>query len=110
MEQVLLIMTNLPDMASAQSMARRLVEQRLAACVNCLPAVQSTYRWQGVIEQAEEVTLLIKSVAGRYAELEAAIKGTHPYQVPEIIALPVTAGLPAYLDWVVQETKKDMNV
>jgi periplasmic divalent cation tolerance protein len=110
MEQVLLVMTNLPDMASAQSMARWLVEQRLAACANCLPAVQSTYRWQGAIEQAEEVTLLIKSVAGRYAELEAAIKGAHPYQVPEIVALPVTAGLPAYLDWVVQETKKDMNV
>jgi periplasmic divalent cation tolerance protein len=109
MEHVLLVMTNLPDRQSAQDMARRLVEARLAACVNCVSGVQSVYRWQGAVEQAEEVSLLIKTSASRYAELEAAIKSSHPYQLPEIVALPAS-GLPAYLDWVMQETKKDTNV
>jgi periplasmic divalent cation tolerance protein len=103
-------MTNLPDLQSAQIMARMLVEQRLAACANCLPAVKSVYRWQGAVEEADEVTLLIKTAGSRYAELEAAIKGSHPYDVPEIVVVPLTGGLPAYLDWVVQETKKDSNV
>jgi len=110
MEQVMLVLTNLPDMPSAHAMARRLVEQKLAACVNCLPAVKSIYRWQGAIEEADEITLLIKTAASRYAELEAAIKGGHPYQLPEIIALPLTGGLPAYLAWVTQETEKDVDV
>jgi periplasmic divalent cation tolerance protein len=110
MEQVLLVMTNLPDMPSAQAMAQRLVEQKLAACVNCLPAVKSVYRWQGLIEQADEVTLVIKTSTTRYAELEAAIKEGHPYQLPEIVALTLAGGLPAYLDWVLQETKKDRDV
>lgn len=110
MDQVLLVMTNMPDAASAHAMARALVEQNLAACVNCLPGVKSIYRWQGAIEEADEVTLLIKTGAARYAELEAAIKDSHPYQVPEIVALPVAGGLPAYLAWVTQETKKDVDV
>lgn len=110
MQQTLLVLSNLPDAPSAQALARMLVEQRLAACVNILPAVQSVYRWQGAIEEATETTVLIKTTPARYAELEAAIRGTHPYEVPEIIALPVAAGLPAYLDWVVSETKKDVDV
>jgi periplasmic divalent cation tolerance protein len=109
MEQVLLVMTNLPDAASAHAMARRLVDQKLAACVNCLPGVKSIYRWQGSREEAEEVTLLIKTVAAHYAELEAVIKASHPYHVPEIIALPLAGGLPAYLAWVAQETQKDVD-
>ena len=71
--------------------------------------MQSVYQWQGAIEQTNEVTLLIKTVRARYAELEAAIKAMHPYEVPEIIALPIVAGLPAYLDWIAHETKKDVN-
>jgi periplasmic divalent cation tolerance protein len=110
MDQVLLVMTNMPDAASAHAMARRLVDQKLAACVNCLPGVKSIYRWQGAIEEADEVTLLIKTTASSYAGLEAAIKDSHPYQVPEIIALPLSGGLPAYLAWVTQETKKDADV
>jgi periplasmic divalent cation tolerance protein len=110
MDQVLLILTNLPDEASAQAVARMLVERRLVACVNLLPAVRSIYRWQGAVEEASEVTLLMKSTQSRYPELEAAIKVAHPYEVPEIIALPVAAGLPAYLDWVVSETKRDGDV
>src|SRR3954469_15948451 len=105
MEQVILVMTNLPDLHTAQAMARRLVDQKLAACVNCLPGVKSIYRWQGSREEAEELTLLIKTTASRYAELEKEIKGTHPYQLPEIVALPLTGGLPAYLAWVAHETK-----
>lgn len=104
MEQVLLVMTNMPDAQSAQAMARRLVEQKLAACVNCLPGVRSVYRWQGVVEEAEEVTLLMKTTQVRYAELENAIRAMHSYDVPEIVAMPVTAGWHPYLDWVCKET------
>lgn len=110
MSEALLILTNLPDTASAQTLAQQLVERKLAACVNIMPAVQSVYRWQGAVEQASEVTVLIKSVGSRYAELEEAIKAVHPYELPEIIALPIVAGLPAYLNWIIAETQKDVNV
>ena len=110
MEQALLVITNLADVASAQMLARALVEQRLAACVNILPAVQSIYRWNGAVEQAAEVTLLIKTTIARYAELEQAIRALHPYELPEVIAVPVSAGLPAYLEWIAQETKKETDV
>ncbi len=110
MESVLLVMTNMPDAASAERLARSLVEARLAACVNCLPGVRSVYHWQGKIEQAEETTLLIKTVQGRYAELEAAIRQAHPYQVPEIIAMPPTAGWPPYMAWIADETRKELDV
>ena len=110
MNEVLLVLTTMPDRTSAQGLARLLVDQQLAACVNCLPGVKSVYRWHGVVEEAEEVQLLIKTTRSRYAELEAAILAAHPYQLPEIIALPVVGGLPAYLDWITLETKKDVNV
>ena len=109
MEQALLVMTNLGDVASAQMLARALVEQRLAACVNILPAVQSIYRWNGAVEQAAEVTLVIKTTIARYAELEQAIRALHPYELPEVIAVPVSAGLPAYLEWIAQETRKEID-
>lgn len=110
MQQVLLILTNAPDKATGHAIARSLVEQKLAACVNLLPEVRSVYRWQGAIEEAEEITMLIKSTPERYAELETAIRRAHPYEIPEIIAVPVTAGLPEYLGWVGLETKKDVDV
>lgn len=110
MQDVLLVLTNVPDEASAKTIARVVVEGKYAACVNVLPAVQSIYRWQGAVEEATEVTLLIKTTRERYGELEAAIKGAHPYDVPEIIAMPVVAGLPSYLSWVVSETKKEVDV
>lgn len=109
MQQALLVLTNVPDEVAAQTIAHLLVERRLAACVNMLPAVQSVYQWQGKLEQASEVTLLIKTTQVRYAELEAAIKSSHPYQVPEIIAMQVVAGLPAYLGWIAEETNKDLD-
>ena len=84
--QVLLVFSNVPDADSAKKLAKHLLEQRLAACVNISPAVHSLYRWQGELEEASEVTLHIKTTQARYAELEAAIKAAHPYDVPEIIA------------------------
>lgn len=110
MQQALLILTNVPDADTAKAIARRIVEEHLAACVNILPAVQSVYRWQGEVEEAAEVTLLAKTMQSRYAELENAIRALHPYDVPEIIALPIVDGLPSYLDWIAQETKKDLDV
>ena len=100
----LLVLTNLPDRESAMKLARGLVEGRLAACVNVLSGCASVYRWQGAIEEAEEVPVLIKTRAARYADLEAAIRGLHPYELPEIIAVPVVRGLPGYLQWVADET------
>ena len=110
MQNVMLILTNAPDETTAHAIARVLVEQKLAACVNMLPGVRSVYRWQGAIEEAAEVTMLIKTTQERYADVESAIKLAHPYEVPEIIATPVMAGLPGYLGWVASETKKDVDV
>jgi periplasmic divalent cation tolerance protein len=104
MPTTLLVLTNCPDEESANAIALALVEERLAACVNILPRVQSVYRWQGAVESATEIPLFIKSTATNYPALEAAIRNRHPYQVPEIIALPVDRGLPAYLDWIASET------
>ena len=105
MSQTLLVITNLPDPASAEALAAILVEGRLAACVNILAPCRSLYRWNGALERAEEVPLLIKTTEDRYPALEAAIRAGHPYELPEVIALPVTAGLPGYLAWVAAETK-----
>jgi periplasmic divalent cation tolerance protein len=90
-------------------MARQLVEQGLAACVNILPPVASIYRWQGQVEQASEIPLLIKTTQARYQEIEQAILQAHPYEVPEIVALPLAAGLPAYLAWMQHETGKPLQ-
>ncbi|MCX8145824.1 MAG: divalent-cation tolerance protein CutA [Azovibrio sp.] len=105
MTDTLLILTNLPDPASAERLATTLVETGLAACVNILAPCHSVYRWQGAVEKATEIPLLIKTQRARYAEVEAALRSQHPYALPEIIALPITAGLPAYLDWVRQATE-----
>lgn len=110
MPRPLLVLTNLPDLAGAQMLARKLVEQRLVACANILPAVKSLYCWQGKIEEADEVSLFLKTTEARYAELEAALQAAHPYALPEIIALPIVAGLPAYLAWMAAETKKDVEI
>lgn len=104
MNEVLLVLTNCPDEASAERITTVLVEGRLAACVNRLAPVRSTYRWQGAVERAEEIPLLIKCTRARYADVEAAISAAHPYEVPEIIAMPVVAGSAAYLAWVAAET------
>lgn len=106
--QTLLVITNLPDATSAERLARALVEARLAACVNVLAPCRSVYRWQGALETADEVPVLIKTSAARYADLEAAIRAQHPYALPEIVACELTHGLPDYLKWVVEETSPGM--
>ena len=100
----LLVLTNLPDRASAEKLAAALVEQRLAACVNVLAPCRSVYRWQGAVQKEEEHPVLIKTTRERYAALEAAIRAAHPYELPEIVAVPIERGLPGYLQWVIDET------
>jgi periplasmic divalent cation tolerance protein len=100
----LLVLTNLPDRPAAEALAGALIEARLAACVNILAPCRSVYRWQGAVETTDEVPLLIKTSAARYAALEAAIRAQHPYELPEVIAIPITQGLPGYLAWVAAET------
>ena len=104
MNNILLVITNLPDEQAAASLAKQLVEARAAACVNRLAPCTSTYRWQNKIETATEVPLLIKTTKAAYPHLEKLIREYHPYELPEIIAVSVEAGLPAYLGWVNNET------
>src|SRR5450830_1908705 len=104
MSDILLVIINLPDVASAEKLARQLIEARAAACVNQLAPCISTYRWQNNIETVIEVPLLIKTTHAAYPLLEKLIREAHPYELPEIIAVPLIAGLPAYLDWVSSET------
>jgi periplasmic divalent cation tolerance protein len=106
MDDVLIVLTTCPDAASAARIARMLVENRLAACVNQLPEVASTYRWEGKIEQASEVPLLIKTTRERLPEVQEAIRTLHPYSVPEIVAVPVVAGFLPYLRWVGEQTER----
>ena len=100
----LLVLTNLPDRASAERIGDLLIENRLAACVNILAPCRSVYRWKGAVQHDEEHPLLVKTTTERYAELERAIRGAHPYELPEIIAVPIEHGLPEYLEWVSAET------
>jgi periplasmic divalent cation tolerance protein len=102
--RTLLVFTNLPDRAAAERLADALVDKRVAACVNILAPCRSVYRWQNELQRDEEHPVLIKTTEERYAALEAAIRAAHPYELPEIIAVPVERGLPAYLDWVSAET------
>ena len=107
MSETLMVFTNAPDEASAERIARHLVENHLAACVNALAPCRSVYRWQGAVEEAQEIPLLIKTTAARYPEVEAAIRALHPYELPEVLAVRVERGLPAYLAWVARETLSD---
>ena len=99
----LLVLTNLPDRAAAERLADALIEKRVAACVNILAPCRSVYRWKGAVQHDEEHPMLIKTAAERYPDLEAAIRAAHPYELPEIIAVPIERGLPAYLEWLVAE-------
>ena len=101
----LLVLTNLPDRAVAERLADTLVAKNLAACVNILAPCRSVYRWKGAVQHDEEHPMLIKTTAERCDALEQALRAGHPYELPEIIAVPVERGLPAYLDWVAAETK-----
>jgi len=107
MESMLLVITNLPDREAARRLAEGLVTARLAACVNLLSECSSVYRWKGAIETAAEVPVLIKTRASLFHEVEAFIVGHHPYEVPEVIAVPLGRGSPAYLEWLMQETRPE---
>jgi periplasmic divalent cation tolerance protein len=98
--ETLLVFCNCPDRGVALDMANHLVDRGLAACVNVSGAVTSVYKWKGGLETAEETTLLIKTTHERYTDLEREIVSRHPYELPEIIAVPVELGLSGYLDWV----------
>jgi periplasmic divalent cation tolerance protein len=101
----LLVLTNLPDRAAAERLADQLIEKRVAACINILAPCRSVYRWKGAVQHDEEHPMLIKTTRERYRALEQALKAGHPYELPEIIAMPIERGLPAYLEWVGAETK-----
>ena len=94
-----------PDPATADRIADALVDERLAACVNVLPGVRSVYRWQDAVERADEVLLVIKTTDDRLDALTARITSLHPAELPELIAVEVSGGLPAYLSWVVEQTR-----
>ena len=100
----LLCLSTCPDTETAARIARALVEERLAACVNRLPGVHSTYRWQGGVVEEAEVLLVIKSTREHFAALRDRLVELHPYEVPELIALDVTGGFGPYLDWIAAET------
>lgn len=99
-DQFVLILTTFPADGDAQSLARTIVEERLAACVNILPPMTSVYRWQGEVEQAEERQLVIKTTGTNVDALRDRIKALHPYEVPEFLVLRITAGAPDYLSWL----------
>lgn len=104
-QDTLLVITNLPDRKSAETLASALIERRVAACVNVMSPCRSVFRWQGVVEHAEEHPVFAKTPADRYADLQKVIRELHPYELPEVIAVRVEAGLPAYLEWVAAETR-----
>ncbi len=95
-----LILCTCPDRECAENIATAVVDQRLAACVSILPGIHSIYHWQGKRESADEILLLIKTHSQAYGALEHLVRQLHPYELPEIIAVPVENGLPAYLDWI----------
>jgi periplasmic divalent cation tolerance protein len=97
-----LVLCTCPEGEAAAELARRLVGERLAACVNILPGLTSVYPWQGMIETGRESLLLIKTDKAVYPHLEARLRALHPYELPEIVAVPIERGLPDYLQWISQ--------
>ncbi len=102
MTDLCLVLSTVPSAEEGTGIARRLVEERLAACVNVVPNARSFYVWQGVLEEAAEALLLIKTRRDRYPALARRIQELHSYSVPEILAIPIESGSPAYLDWVLE--------
>jgi periplasmic divalent cation tolerance protein len=107
MDEAMLVITNFPNLETAQQSAQELVELKLAACVNLFNPVQSIYRWQGKIEQAEEVSLHIKTTKNNLTKIEQVIIKNHPYDVPEIIALKIENGYVPYLQWIAKESTQN---
>ena len=105
MTDKIVVLSTCPTAEEAGKIARRLVEKRLAACVNILAGARSVYHWQGAIEENEEILLLIKSRRDLFATLRAELERIHSYEVPEVIALPIVDGSPSSLDWLERETE-----
>ena len=103
-DEAILVLTQLPDHAAAHALALALLERRLAACVSIGAPVESLYHWRGKIETGQEVPVAIKTRRTRYADVEAAVRASHPYELPEIIAVPIVDGLERYLEWIAAET------
>ncbi len=104
-ESYIIVLVTAPSAESAEAIAHSLVEQKLAACVNLIPQVRSIYSWQGAVQSDEEILLVIKTRRQLFDEkLVPAVQALHPYEVPEIIALPIDMGARGYLDWIRQET------
>ena len=101
-----LVLTQMPDRGSAEALARALLQERLAACVSIGAPVESLYHWRGQIEMAAEVPVTVKTCADTYPAVEAAIRARHPYELPEIVAVPIVDGLPGYLAWIDEETQR----
>ena len=104
-DQFVVVLTTLPVEGDAESFASRLVEERLAACVNILPAMRSVYRWKDAIERADERQLVIKTTRAQVTALESRIRQLHPYDVPEFVVLPVDSGSADYLSWLSDSTR-----
>ncbi|HDS29581.1 MAG TPA: divalent-cation tolerance protein CutA [Firmicutes bacterium] len=104
--EILIVLSTVPSVETGKSIAHILIEKKLAACVNILPSLESVYEWEGKIEESAEALLIIKTTTESYESLETEILSNHPYDVPEIIALPVTKGLKPYLEWVRSNTDK----
>ena len=105
---LLLVLTTVATAEQAAAIARTLVEERLAACVNQLPGCRSVYRWQGAIEEADETVLLIKTTRARHAALQKRLLALHPYELPELVTVTPDAVLPAYAAWVVAQTRRSL--
>ena len=101
-EEVFLAISTFPDAETATRIATQLITDKLAACANITAPVQSIYRWEGKLEQAQETIVFFKTTAARLQEFQQALRSLHPYEVPEIVALPVAGGLPDYLRWVTE--------
>ncbi len=103
-DDAIFVLTQMPDHAAAHALALVLLERRLAACVSIGAPVESLYHWRGKIETGREVPVTIKTRRMRYAEVEAAVRAGHPYELPEIVAVPIVNGFEPYLDWIAAET------
>jgi len=104
MHDALVVLVTVPSPDEAAQIARTLVEERLAACGNVVPAIRSIYRWEGRLQDDAEALLVLKTSRGRFEALRDRVLALHPYDVPEVLALPVEAGNAAYLAWIAAET------
>lgn len=102
--EMIVVITTLADIEKAKLLAYQIVDQRLAACCNIVPTITSIYRWQGELCDQQECLLVMKTLKNRYIALDRLVRSTHPYEVPELLALPVTNCFDEYLSWVIEET------